>query len=53
MKVKLLKRAADALEKLGVASIAVGLFQDKEEALWVGGVCLVLSFALTTLEAML
>lgn len=51
---KRLKRVADILEKMGVASLAVGLFQDKDGILLtifasaVGILCLASSVALTT-----
>ncbi|WP_298068769.1 hypothetical protein [uncultured Mailhella sp.] len=48
MKIKnRLKRIADMLEKIGVASLAVGLFQGNDSGLYLGAVCLVLSFVFT------
>jgi|GEM_PF-5781464 len=42
-----LKRVADALEKLGVAGMAVGLFRNEMTGFW-GAVCLlVVSIVLT------
>lgn len=51
---KRLKRVIDILEKMGVASLAVGLFQEKNGILItifasvVGILCLAISVALTT-----
>ena len=42
-----IKRISDILEKLGVASLAVALFQSNPIGFWIGFVCLVLSLALT------
>ena len=42
-----IKRIADIMEKLGVASLAIGLFQDKYVGVWLGVVCLVLALTLT------
>ena len=44
------KRVADILEKLGVASLAVALFQGAPVGFWIGLVCLVVSLALTREE---
>lgn len=41
------KRIADAYEKLGVASLAVGLFQDIEAGIWIGVGCLAASVLIT------
>ena len=51
MKKSLIKRTADALEKLAVGSILVGLFQDKENGIWFGVFCMIISYALTIWEA--
>ena len=42
-----IKRVTDILEKLGVASLAVGLFRENEVGLWWGMVCLIVSVILT------
>jgi len=42
-----LKRIADMLEKIGVASLAIGVFQDKELGLYIAAGCLILSFIFT------
>ena len=42
MKKSLIKRTADALEKLAVGSILVGLFQDKENGIWFGVFCMIM-----------
>jgi len=44
---KKLKRIADALEKLGVAGMAIGIFQDKWSALFLGLYFVALSVNLT------
>jgi hypothetical protein len=41
------KRLTDILEKLGVASLAIGLFQDKPIGLWLGMGFLIVSLMLT------
>lgn len=45
---KRLKRIVDILEKLGVASLAVGIFQNKQIGIWIGVVCIIASVLLTT-----
>lgn len=48
MKIKnRLKRIADMLEKIGVASFAVGVFQGNDYGLWLAAGCLTLSLLLT------
>ncbi|MDR1660667.1 MAG: hypothetical protein LBR94_10120 [Desulfovibrio sp.] len=42
-----LKRLTDILEKLGVASLAIGVFQDSQLGLWMGIGFLVVSIFLT------
>ena len=42
-----LKRITDILEKLGVASLAIGLFQSNQVGLWWGIGCLLASVILT------
>lgn len=42
-----LKRIADLLEKIGVASLAVGLFQDNSKGFYIAVVCILASLLLT------
>jgi hypothetical protein len=42
-----LKRVADFLEKLALAGIALGLFQNKYSGMWLAGVFFVISLILT------
>lgn len=42
-----LKRVADALEKLGVAGIAVGIFQENMTGFWAAILFLIASISLT------
>lgn len=42
-----LRRITDILEKLGVASLAIGLFQNNQVGLWWGIGCLLASVVLT------
>ena len=42
-----IRRVTDIMEKIGVASLAIGLFQDKQLGVWLGVACLVLALALT------
>ena len=42
-----LKRIADMLEKVGVASLAIGVFQEKEIGLYVAAACMVMSLIFT------
>lgn len=51
MKKAILKRTADALEKLAVGSMLVGLFQGKSVGIGIGVIFLVLSYIFTALEA--
>jgi hypothetical protein len=51
MKKVLLKRTADALEKLAIAGMALGLFQDRPLGIWAGLVFLGASYAFTVWEA--
>lgn len=44
------KRIADWLEKVSVASLAVGLFQDKLYGLPIAALCLAMSLYLTYME---
>ena len=44
---KRLKRILDALEKLGVAGLALAIFQQKYEYVWAAVAALVLSVILT------
>ena len=51
MKKAILKRTADALEKLAIGSMLVGLFQAKQVGIWLGLGCMVFSYVLTVWEA--
>ncbi len=51
MKKAILKRTADVLEKISIAGIALGMFQDKTEGVWLAGVFLALSYVFTAWEA--
>lgn len=42
-----IKRLADMLEKIGVASLVVGLFQHNDKGFWIGGTMLAISMILT------
>ena len=46
----ILKRTADALEKLAAGSMLVGLFQSQQAGLWIGLGFLALSYLFTSLE---
>lgn len=47
----ILKRAADALEKLAIGSALVGIFQQVSLGVYMGMACMAVSFVLTALEA--
>lgn len=51
MKKAILKRTADALEKLAIGSMLVGLFQGVNIGIWLGLGCMAVSYILTALEA--
>lgn len=51
MKKAILKRTADALEKLAIGSMLVGLFQGVNTGIWLGLGCMAVSYILTALEA--
>jgi hypothetical protein len=51
MKKVLLKRTADALEKLAIAGMAMGLFQDKTTGIWAGSAFMGVSYAFTIWES--
>ena len=51
MKKAILKRTADALEKLAIAAFVMGLFNEKAYGIIVGVVCLVASYTFTAWEA--
>lgn len=53
MRKAIIKRTADILEKLAVASFAVGLFQGNDTGLWWGLACIVLSYCFTVWEVQL
>lgn len=43
----LIKRSADFLEKMSIASLAVGVFQGNHDGLWLAGFCVVACVFLT------
>lgn len=45
-----LKRIADLLEKIGVASLAVGLFQDNSKGFYIAVICILACLLLTKEE---
>jgi hypothetical protein len=47
---RITKRAGDALEKMGIGSMLVGLFQGQDAGVVIGITCLAVSFLLTALE---
>jgi hypothetical protein len=51
MKKAILKRTADALEKLAIGSLLVGLFRENEAGIFVGIGCLAASYIVTMWEA--
>lgn len=51
MKKAILKRTADALEKLAVGSMLVGLFQNKAAGILIGLGCMATSYMLTIWES--
>ena len=51
MKRAFYKRTGDILEKLGVAGIALALWQEKTDMVWLAAAMLFLSYILTFLEA--
>lgn len=51
MKKAILKRTADMLEKIGIGSMLVGLFQGQQTGLVIGAVCMVASYLFTAWEA--
>jgi hypothetical protein len=53
MKKALLKRTADALEKSVIGSMLVGLFQKAPTGIFIGVVCMGMSYVLTAWEAKL
>lgn len=46
-----IKRTADALEKLAIGSLLVGVFQQKQAGIWIGMACMAASYILTLREA--
>lgn len=50
MKKVFLKRTADALEKLAIAGIAIGIFQGHNLGMWLGAVFMVMSYYVTYRE---
>lgn len=53
MKKAILKRTADAMEKLAIGSMLVGLFQGQQAGIWIGLGCIAFSYILTVWEAKL
>jgi hypothetical protein len=51
MRKVILKRTADALEKLAIGSLLVGLFRENEAGVFVGIGCLAACYVITVLEA--
>lgn len=51
VKKAILKRSADALEKLGIGSALVGIFQDEDLGIYLGIGCITVSIILSILEA--
>ena len=51
MKKAILKRTADAMEKLAIGSMLVGLFQEQTAGIWIGLAFLSTSYILTVWEA--
>lgn len=51
IKKALLKRTADSLEKLGIAGIALAVFQEKNEGVYWGAFFIMISYICTILEA--
>jgi len=51
MKKAILKRTADAHEKLAIAAFVMGLFNDKAYGIVIGTACLALSYMFTIWEA--
>ena len=51
MKKAILKRTADAMEKLAIGSMLVGLFQGQQAGIWIGLGFLAASYILTAWEA--
>lgn len=50
MKKALIKRSADAMEKLGIGSLLVGLFKGVHAGIIVGVICIGVSYWLTSWE---
>ncbi len=51
MKKAILKRAADAMEKLAIGSALIGIFQEVGFGVYLGMACMAVSFILTAWEA--
>ena len=45
-----MKRTADALEKIAIAGIALGMYQNRTEGIWIAGIFLVASYVFTIWE---
>ena len=51
VKKAVMKRTADALEKIAIAGIALGMFQGKTGGIWIAGAFLAASYLFTIGEA--
>lgn len=51
MKKAILKRTADVLEKIAIAGIALGMYQEKTDGVWLAGLFLAASYLFTIWEA--
>jgi hypothetical protein len=51
MKKAFLKRTADALEKMAIASAVMALFHDKAFGIVIGAACIIVSYIFTAWEA--
>ena len=51
MKKAVLKRTADVLEKIAIAGIALGMFQNKTDGVWLAGIFLAANYLFTIWEA--
>lgn len=50
MKKTFYKQTADALEKLAVGAMLVGLFQNKQTGIWIGMACMAVSYFFSFME---
>ncbi|WP_297045472.1 hypothetical protein [uncultured Desulfovibrio sp.] len=51
MKKAILKLTADTMQKLAIVGIALGVFQEKTDGIWLAGAFLLGSYILTAWEA--